>query len=162
MPKFGSKKAEVITYDDGVELHTKYMFCNDVLTEVRRSFRGQDGTSISHTHVLQSWFQPVHKHLRTTEATTVLAGCALSISFNEDGCYKAVLYEAGSVISDEVGVRHTLYVTAGTKLSTSKVKTGQPDDKPDWYGDPECDQELENVTIERILAANRIDLPAHF
>lgn len=158
MPKFTSKKEEVIEYSDGVELHTKYMFCNDELTEVRRSFRGADGTSVSHTNVLKSWFQPVHKHLRTVESTTVLAGCAVSISFNEDGCYKPVLYKAGSVINDQAGVRHTLYVVAGTKLCTSKARTGQPDDKPDWHGDPGCDQELENATIECILAINAIEL----
>lgn len=158
MPKFTSEKEPVQKLGGGVELHVKYMLRDGELVEVRRSFRGEGGTSVSHTNVRQDWIQPVHRHLRTVEATMVLAGRVLSLVFNESDRPKVLVYKAGSVISDEVGVFHTLYVTAGTQLSTTKVQTGQVDEKPDWHGDPEIDAVLEAWGIKHIFFLGRVDL----
>ncbi len=152
MPKFTSEKEPVQKLGGGVELHTKNMFCDGILVEVRRSFRGEGGTSVSHTNVRQDWTQPVHKHLRTTETTMVLAGRVLNLRLGAEGDLGIFVHKAGSVIYDELGVFHTLYVTAGTQLSTSKAQTvGHTDDKPDWHGDPAYDELVAKWDVVRML-----------
>lgn len=150
-PKFTSKKGDIQQLGGGVELHPKDMFRNGELVEVRHSLRTKDGVSVSFTSVLADWFQPVHKHLRTVEATTVLAGRALGISFATLQLPNIVYYKVGDVISDEIGVAHTLFVSKGTRLSTNKFLTEQAEGLPDWHAQPQWDRFLVDWSMDRML-----------